>query len=165
MCRMLEDMGISFYFEQGDDETRLVLSDAPQANEAARRDRLLATSPTRRAASTSPRSSVGKKVRPGRYTLRDHDYRRPATYPLVASAGAKDPGVEQKLERYHYAPGAFLFASEWGEDTPFADDHGKVRADETLGAAIAQRRLDAKRGSGERRPPSRPTPSTSRRAW
>src|SRR4029079_5872063 len=33
LSRMLEDAGISYYFEQGDAETRLVLSDAPQSNE------------------------------------------------------------------------------------------------------------------------------------
>ena len=35
MCRMLEDAGISFYFEQQGEETKLVLSDAP-ADERAR---------------------------------------------------------------------------------------------------------------------------------
>src|SRR5688572_22524494 len=33
LCRMLEDAGISFYFEQEDGASRLVLSDAPQSSE------------------------------------------------------------------------------------------------------------------------------------
>src|SRR5690606_6415690 len=40
MSRMLEDAGISFYFEQAGDETTLGLSDAPQAS--ARRGAALA---------------------------------------------------------------------------------------------------------------------------
>src|SRR4029079_1306844 len=33
LCRMLEDAGISFYFEQADGASKLSLSDAPQAND------------------------------------------------------------------------------------------------------------------------------------
>jgi type VI secretion system secreted protein VgrG len=148
LCRMLEDAGISFYFEQGDLETRLVLSDAPQGNDA-RPPIAFSDEPDRARGEYVTKVTLGKKVRPGRYTVRDHDYRRPATYPMIASAEARGAGVEQQLERYHYAPGAFLFASDKGEDTPFADDKGKVRADETVGAAVAERRLAAKRATGK----------------
>jgi type VI secretion system secreted protein VgrG len=77
--------------------------------------------------------------------MRDIDYRRPATYPLVSTAAGGE-GVEQKLERFHYTPGAFLFESDKGEDTPFADDHGKHRADEAEAQTLTGKRLAAKRG-------------------
>src|SRR5262249_23015344 len=77
------------------------------------------------------------------YTVRDHDYRRPAGYKLVGTAAEK--GVEARLERYHYVPGAFLFESEGGEATPHADDRGRYRTDEKEAGALAQRRLEAQR--------------------
>jgi type VI secretion system secreted protein VgrG len=148
LCRMLEDAGISFYFEEGE-ATRLVLSDAPQAIEAR-----AATLPYREHPTAADREHVtrvrlGKQVRPGRYTMRDHDYRRqPANQPLASAAEGE--GVEGRLERYHYTPGAFLFGADKGEDTPAADDRGKTRTDDAEGALLAQKRLEAKRASAKR---------------
>jgi type VI secretion system secreted protein VgrG len=89
---------------------------------------------------------VGRRIRPGKYTVRDHDYRRPASYKLMASVAGALP-VEEQLERYHYVPGAFLYESAKGDSTPSADDKGKYRADESEGQALARRRLDAQRVS------------------
>ncbi len=145
LSRLLEDAGVSFYFETGGVETRLVLSDAPNANDArapiAYRDQ-----PTVSEREHVTRVQVERRVRPGQYTVGDHDYRLPATYPLVASAKATSE-VEARLERFHYAPGAFVYESTRGQDTPFADDHGKYRADEPAGAQLAERRLGAKRAT------------------
>jgi type VI secretion system secreted protein VgrG len=148
LCRMLEDAGISFYFEQEGEATALVLSDAPQAN-AARAPIAFKDEPDHGHNEHVTKVAIGKKVRPGRYTLREHDYRRPATLPIIASADAKNGGIEEKLERYHYTPGAFLFSSSWGEETPYADDKGRARVDEAEGAALAQKRLEAKRSSAK----------------
>ncbi len=146
LSRMLEEAGISFHFEQEGDKTRIVLADAPQAGEA--RPPL----PHRDDVSTAhgeyaTHVRVSRKVRPGRYTIRDHDYRKDPKYKLVAGAAVKAGGVEEKLESYHYTPGAFLFGAEQGESTPQADDRGKARTDESEAALLAQKRLDAKRGS------------------
>jgi len=149
MSRMLEDAGITFYFEQGGDETKLVLSDAPQQN--PKRGTPLSflddTSMVKNVAIefvTSVR--MGQRVRPGKYTMRDHDYRKPPTYKLMSSA-SKGLAVEERLERFQYVPGAFLFGGDSGEATPSADDKGKTRTDEKEAAVLAQKRLDAKRGS------------------
>jgi len=149
MSRMLEDSGVTFYFEQEGDETKLVLSDAPQANE--RRGAALAFMDDTSMINniklefvTSVR--IGQQVRPGKYTMRDHDYRKPANYKLMASA-SKGLAVEDRLERFEYAPGAFLFGTESGDATPSSDDKGKTRTDEKEGAALAQKRLEAKRGN------------------
>src|SRR5262249_51211674 len=108
LSRMLEDAGISFYFEQGDDGSELCLADAPHAGVV--RDAKL---PCRDHPTTADREHVtevriGRRLRPGRYTMRDHDYRRPAAYKLLSSAAAHGVDAEERLERYHYTPGAFL---------------------------------------------------------
>src|SRR5262249_47364526 len=141
LCRMLEDAGVSFYFDAEGDDSQLVLDDSPQGNGArapiAFRDRPMVAH-----LEHVTNVHVGRRVRPGKYTVRDHDYRRPPSYKLAASASGPG-GVEEQLERFHYTPGAFLFESDKGESTPVADDTGKYRTDEPEGAAIAQRRLDA----------------------
>ncbi|MDC3961328.1 type VI secretion system Vgr family protein [Polyangium jinanense] len=147
ISRMLEDAGISFYFEPSEEGSKLVLSDAPQSN-AARKPIAFRDNPT-----TADREHVtvvrmARKVRPGKYTMRDVDYRRPPSYNLAATASGAEIPLEDKLERFHYTPGAFLFGAEKGDDTPSADDKGKARTDEAEGAKLAQKRLEAKRGSG-----------------
>ena len=146
MSRMLEDAGISFFFEAHEHESRLVLSDAPQAAEAR------APIPFRDSPTTADRQHVsavrvGRKVRPGKYTMRDHDYRKDPSFKLLAGAAAKASDVESQLERFHYTPGAFLFGADKGDSTPHADDKGKTRTDEGEAATLAQKRLDAKRSS------------------
>ena len=76
--------------------------------------------------------------------MRDHDYRRPANFQLIASASSED-ALEERLERYHYAPGAFLFEGAGQDATPAADDKGAFRPDAAEGELLAKRRLDAQR--------------------
>ncbi|WP_231511086.1 type VI secretion system tip protein TssI/VgrG [Chondromyces apiculatus] len=145
-CRMLEDVGVTFYFGNEQGETRLVLADAPHANPLrepaiAYRDKPMATSDEEHVTHVR----VGQRVRPGKYTMRDHDYRLPPSYPLMKSARVEDEGLEARLERYHYTPGAFLLRAEKGEDTPVADDRGRTRSDEKEGEALVSKRLAAKR--------------------
>jgi type VI secretion system secreted protein VgrG len=151
MSRMLEDAGVSFYFEQQGEDTRLVLDDAPHQNQPR-----AGALPFRPAGGAPSRgqdhiSSVEfkQKVRPGKYTVQDHDYRKPARYQL-ASTATSGLEVEQKLERYHYNPGAFLYRAEAGGDSPTADDKGASRSDEKEAARQAQRRLAANRAEGKR---------------
>jgi type VI secretion system secreted protein VgrG len=144
ICRMLEDAGVSFYFDN-DGHSTLVLDDGPEGN-AARAPIAFRDRPTDADLEHVTEVHVGRSMRPGKYTVRDHDYRRPAGYQLVASSAGALP-VEEKLERYHYLPGAFLFESAKGESTPHADDKGKYRADESEAEALARRRLDAQRAS------------------
>ena len=149
ISRMLEDAGITFYFEQVGEETKVVLSDAPQSNGKRALPLLFAddVSTTRiHDAGIVTGMRMRQRVRPGKYTLQDHDYRRPPSYKLVSSASGGS-GIEDKLERYDYSPGAFLFGTSQGEASPVADDKGKTRTDEKEAAILAQKRLDAKRGS------------------
>ncbi len=143
VSRMLEEAGISFYFIDQDNRTILVLTDAPQSGEErskpiAFRDK---PSPADKEHVTAVR--VSRYVRPGKVTLRDYDYRKPAEYALGASAVSG--GVEQELESFHYEPGAFNFGSAMGEPTPFADDRGMHRADGEEAQKLAAKRLQATR--------------------
>ena len=142
VCRMLEDAGVSFYFVTEEGQTRLRLHDVPN-NAEARPPLRFFDKPWKQDPSYVTDVRVGRRVRPGKYTMRDVDHRRAATYKLGGSAASG--GDEDALERYHYAPGAFVYESDRGESTPISDDKGKFRADDAAGAALAQRRLEAQR--------------------
>lgn len=149
LCRMLEDAGITFYFKQDGDETKMVLSDAPHSNPPRGeplvfKDDTSLTNAVDLEFVTGVR--MGQRVRPGKYVMRDHDYRKPPTYKLMSMA-SKGLAIEEKLERFQYVPGAFLFGTDSGDATPSADDKGKTRTDEKEAQLLAQKRLDAKRGS------------------
>lgn len=148
LCRMLEDAGVSFYFRTEDGDTRLVLHDAPQLN--ARRAPPIAfrDNPTDANREHVTAVHVGRSIRPGKYTVRDHDYRRSPAYNLRSSATAAG-GIEEALERFDYTPGAFLYESDDGAGTPVADDKGRYRTDEKEATALAQRRLEAERGQAK----------------
>ncbi|MFS8069207.1 MAG: type VI secretion system Vgr family protein, partial [Byssovorax sp.] len=146
MCRMLEEAGIAFYFETEDGETKLVLNDAPQLNEP-RAPLQFHDQPSLHDAEHVTDVRIGRRVRPGKYTVRDLDYRKPSF--KLASSSTGGSSNEEALERYHYVPGAFLHESGKGESTPIADDKGKYRPDESDAAAHTKRRLEAKRASAK----------------
>ena len=148
LCRMLEDAGISFHFEARGEESVLVLNDAPQSS-------ALRAPPIPYRENTMDGDvehvtevRIGRRVRPGKYTTRDHDYRRPASFHLAATA-QEAGGVEEKLERFHYVPGSFLFESDKGDPTPAADDKGRYRTSESAAADLVKKRLDAKRAAAK----------------
>ncbi|MEZ4308452.1 MAG: type VI secretion system tip protein TssI/VgrG [Polyangiaceae bacterium] len=149
LSRMLEDAGVTYYFVEEGDKTMLVLSDAPQKNDPRSAPLPYRDSSTDLPAGHATRLRLVQKVRPGKYTMRDHDYRLAAGYPLLKSAEGKRVPAEEKLERFHYTPGAFLFRADKGEDTPSADDKGKARSDEKEAETIAKKRLDAKRSDAK----------------
>jgi len=142
--RLLEDAGIAFYFDAGG---VLVLTDKAEKQPPRgdiRYNHDIAGSPH---AEQITDVNLGQRLRPGRYVIRDHDYRRASSFLLQAEASEPRGGIEAKLEHYHYVPGAFLFEADKGGDTPSADDKGTTRHDPAIGAEIAQRRLEAKRGT------------------
>lgn len=144
LARMLEEAGISFYFVDHDDRTICVLSDAPQENEARPVPIAYRDKPAGADKEHVTAVRVSRMVRPGKLTLRDHDFRRPANFALGATAATK--GMEEGLESFHYEPGAFLFQSTVGLSTPAADDKGMYRTDEVEGLALTKKRLAASRG-------------------
>ncbi|WP_063748807.1 type VI secretion system Vgr family protein [Chondromyces apiculatus] len=150
MSRMLEDAGITFYFAAVKGKTTLILADAPQSN-PLRKPKIRFHDDATMAGANEHVTGVriGQRVRPGRYTVQDHDYRRPPSYKLSKTADAAGGSVDSRLERFHYAPGAFLFRADKGDDSPVADDKGKARADDKEGEALTRKRLEAKRATGK----------------
>lgn len=148
--RLLEDAGITFYFEQDGEENRLVLDDAPQSSPL--RPAPISYTHTYEAGhivEMVTEVKVARQLRPGKYTQRDVDYRRAPEFPLLAEAtSGKD--LEQRFERFHQNYGAFLFSAPPDGTTPVADDHGAARTDLTVGQRQVDRRLAAKRTDARR---------------
>lgn len=154
ICRLLEEAGISFYFSfnatsgKGEDITKLVLSDAPHLN--AQR-----VGPLAYAGHAAPRHggdadycasvSLTQKVRPGKFTRRDFDFRlRPDTKLIATSSSSTREDV---YEQYEYVPGNFWSEPGAGGGTPVADDKGIARTDTGEADALVRRALEAERRS------------------
>jgi uncharacterized protein involved in type VI secretion and phage assembly len=112
--RLLEEAGISYSFK-GDAEkgTELVLHDAPHTNEPREGGPIAHNDSPNQAAEREFISGVrlAQQVRPGKVTLRDHDFRRSPKFELLGHNGAGH-AVEDMLEHYTYSPGAFLMEVE-----------------------------------------------------
>jgi type VI secretion system secreted protein VgrG len=144
VSRLLEDIGVAYYFEQAGGETALVLVECPNKS-AARVPVTFVGRPNERMAHehvTAVRTH--RQVRPGRYTQSDVDYRKALNYPLATSA-SQGNAVERQLERYHHNYGSFLWKADAGGDTPHADDRGAARTNEREGAKQVNKRLEAQR--------------------
>ena len=144
-CRMLEEAGITFHFEQDGEEMVCVVADAVQRNELREPAIAFRDEPSVADKEHVTAIRVTRAMRTGKVTLRDHDYRRPASYNLAASASSGSGGPEDQLESFHYTPGAFLFGASSGDDSPVADDKSKHRTDEGEGEKLAKKRLAAAR--------------------
>ncbi len=150
-CRMLEEAGITFWFApsgKGDvaAATDLILGDAPE--KAAPRTPALPWTDNPNTAVKHEEVTelqLAHEVRPGGYTIRDFDFRRPA-FGLSGEAD-RASAPETDLEQIHYQPGAFLVETPASAavppagDTPAADDKAIARYDDKLGADRAARAL------------------------
>ena len=150
VSRLLEEAGVSSYFEDDLIEgSRLVLHDRPHTSEARHAlpipflDDPTMAKAAEREYLTEVR--IGNKVRPGKLTIRDFDFRRPG----FALFGESPPhaGPEARLEQYHYQPGAFLHEGHKGGDTPTADDKGVARSHHPTGHHLAATRLEGHRAT------------------
>lgn len=149
VSRLLEDSGISFYFEDDETNNQLILDDAPHGG--ALRDEPIAFEPRPMGELRSDfahRIEVTRQLRPGRYTQRDVDYRQRPEVPLMASDEVD--GLEARFERFHLNYGAFLYAAQAGGETPVADDRGASRVNLEVGERQVARRLAAQRADARR---------------
>jgi type VI secretion system secreted protein VgrG len=157
-CRLLEEAGIAFTFVSSDASgaagaaggvaagTQLVIGDALE--KAAPRTPALTWTDNPNTAVKQEQVTelhLSHEVRPGAYTIRDFDFRRPA-FGLSGEAD-RAPAPETELEQYRYEPGAFLIETSRSAavppagDTPAADDKAIARYDDKLGADRASRAL------------------------
>ncbi len=149
--RVLEEEGIAFTFPPDDQgQPHLTLGDRLHAGPP--REPIAYEAKPTHIADQEAISEVrfADEVRPGAFTLRDHDLRAPG-FPLFAEA-KNAPAPEDRLEQYLYRPGRFL--QEIVHDpagpppatgTPAADDPRIVRHDLDRGKALAREGLDAAR--------------------
>jgi type VI secretion system secreted protein VgrG len=155
LSRLLEDAGISYYFENAPDETKgrrittLVFADAPHANEPRKaplgytphRAHLFGADVDKDLAS---RVVLGQKLALGRFTLRGHDFRARSDMPVNA---AHHMDTEENYEHYEYlGPGFSRWSDQGVGDTPTADARGSVRVDHKKAPGIVEQR-----GRGHRR--------------
>lgn len=150
VCRMLEESGISYCFETLDNESTMVLTDAPGRREPRAGRLQYCDDVTLANGEYATQARVRREVCPGAFTLSDRDLRLAPTYPLRATVEINGrASVERTLEHHCLLPGAFLFEASKGDGTPLADDHGPFRSDEREVLAVAKKRLDAGRESAK----------------
>ncbi len=150
VARLLEEAGITFYFEDDLIEgSTLVLNDRPHENEprAGGPIRFLDDPGLAKAAEHDYLTEVrvGSRVRPGKLTIRDFDFRRPG-FALFGESRV-ETGADPKLEEYQYLPGAFLHEAARTTETPAADDRGALRHHQPAGQLLAAKRLEVHRSS------------------
>jgi type VI secretion system secreted protein VgrG len=146
LSRLLEEAGITIGFDDsGGGESRLTLSDNPQKADPRPGGAVRYVDNPNLAAEQQliTRLHYTEEVRPGAHVIRDDDFRRPA-FELFGNAPTAAP-PEDKLEQYHYQPGAFLVEPGQAGDTPAADDRGIARNDQKFGDDRASRALLASR--------------------
>lgn len=139
LSRLLEEAGISYYFRAPDPgseaPSRLVLVAEPGTTESRGSLLYINNLEQSKGVEAITHVKIAHQVRPGRVTLRDHDFRRRPDFQLIADAKCSLES-ENRYESYHYSPGAFVI------------DPGRV--DEREGKTLAGKRLDAGR-QGRRR--------------
>ncbi len=149
VARMLEDAGISFYFESGDGGSVLVLDDAPETREASDLGLRFYDEPGLTDARFATNLAARSRLRPGAMTIGDVDYRLPSTrQPRLGATGGLPQ--ESALEQFDFDPGAFLYQGSASGKTPFADDRGASRTDEGAGNQKVQNRLAGHRGEARK---------------
>lgn len=134
--RLLEEAGISYSFSDEPPEVEgaskpfansktspksvMVLHDAPQSAEPRPSGPLKFVDNPNQSSEKEfvTRVRIAQQVKPGKVSLRDHDFRRHSSFVFVGTSSAQQ-ALEESLERYRYAPGAFLV--ELG-----LDDAGKL---------------------------------------
>jgi type VI secretion system secreted protein VgrG len=139
-CRLCERAGITFYFEFEKGNVSLVLDDHPQDHPAVG-PYPWTDNPNEGKHELVSMVQLFHQVRPGRFTIRDFDFRRKPDYQLLAEAKG-DSKNELFFEQYHYEPGGSL--EETGKPPPvlpFADDKGVARYDDGVLKTLADQSL------------------------
>ncbi len=148
VSRLLEEAGISYFFECSEGKTKLVLADAPQKAEARGPIPYIEGNTHELTVEFATKVKVLTETRRGYASLRDHDFRLRSDYQLLQTF--KDGALrELKMERYDYDPGSFWVESS-GEALPLADDKGIYKSLEAHGKRRATLSLESDR-TGRRR--------------
>jgi type VI secretion system secreted protein VgrG len=145
VSRLLERAGITYYFDHsGGKPGVLTLHDAPHTNPPRPPIKYNHKLLGRAAPEHCSNARIAERVAPGRYTIKDFDFRRPDFHLVGEAPPAKAP--EDFYEQYHYDPGASVYLDPSGPGSwPVADDKGKVRWVDQECKGRAERGLEAER--------------------
>jgi type VI secretion system secreted protein VgrG len=142
VSRLFEASGVTYLFRRSEEGSILVLADAPETG--PRRTSALEHSNQPMGVSLSATGfRASRAIRSGRVTIADHDHRI-ANAPLLGQAKSGSHAIEDKLEHFSYAAGAFRFGKSGPKDTPSADDRGRTRTDPDEATRIAEQTAAAK---------------------
>jgi len=148
LARLFEEAGIAFTFpEDAVNGSRLTLNDRLHTVAPRVAPPLVYVDNPNQASEKEfvTRVRLSHDVRPGAYSIRDHDFRNPS-FALFGDAN-KAAAPEDRYEQFHYQPGAFLIETTPGGDTPVADDKGTARYDQKFGSERADHALLGERSS------------------
>jgi type VI secretion system secreted protein VgrG len=148
VSRLLEEAGVAFWMrDDGEQDATLVLGDAPQSNPERKGGPLAFIDEVAQAFAGRTEFVTNVQLteasRPGRVTLRDHDFVRPRA-PLYASAES-DRAIERAHEVYEFAPNVSLHEQGGASpsNTPVADDLGIARHVDARTRSEAKLRVEA----------------------
>jgi type VI secretion system secreted protein VgrG len=139
VSRLLEDAGLAFVFPSREEAAPLLLTDdlLGSAPPPAGPIPFLDDASTAQGRDHVTGVRLSQEVRPGRFTVRDSDFRRSPEYDLSATAPAR-AGDEGRYEHYSYEPGSFLV--ETAEGGRHDEKEGARRAAQSFGRLRASRR-------------------------
>lgn len=145
--RILAEAGISFFFHtEPDEETKLIVSDAPHAGDL-KHDAPIPFHRDEINAGGRPfiaNVNISHKVGPTRATFRDFDFRRPRY--ALGGTHAAEGAAHPLLEDYHFAHGHTLHEAG-ASDEATGDGEGAYRHHDEASAARAKRRAEAHQGA------------------
>jgi type VI secretion system secreted protein VgrG len=140
--RLLEEAGIAYFFTHDGTQSAMVLSDQPTQGDPRPPLHYVSGLTQGTLHEIITRVTLAQRVKPGRFTVRDFDFRNQLDYQLFTAARA---ATEIPYELYDYEPGALWFEPGQGGDTPVADDRGTARTNPAEGDRLVGRYLDAER--------------------
>jgi type VI secretion system secreted protein VgrG len=143
--RLMEECGITFFFERGEDTTTLVIGDAP-ARTGGRLERPLHAVDSPMRVSDRPiaeRVHLAHELVSGASVFIDYDLRNPAFDLRVPGHNRGDT----RLEVARYEPGSMLVEGEQGGGSPVGDDLGVARHTRAAGGRRAACAAAAAAGS------------------
>lgn len=110
VSRLMEQYGISYFFEHENGKHTLVLADAPTAHKPCPELSKIRYAPSREEGMLWEDTVTGwqavQEMRTGKYSLTDYDFEAPTTS-LLVSVPSTVKGAETKLETYDY-PGEYV---------------------------------------------------------
>ena len=142
--RLLEEAGIAYFYRFGR-KTKLVLADNQQLDKDRSASLPYVDEPNPEAKQDYvTKVRLTHRVRPGKVTIRDHDFRKKPDFPLIENWDQAARKEEKVYEQFHYVPGG-MKVEVGGTGPMVADDAGKARHELEVGSERAERWLQSVR--------------------